>query len=98
MRRTDASRTVSTSITSTMQQKDSLHNIKSCSASTAAIMAIEQAAVSENQDAANAAKSITPENAKARPLQLTAFNAKDLMKPGTPSAQRESQRKNDWKN
>ncbi len=64
MRRTDASRTVSTSITSTMQQKDSLHNIKSCNTSTAVTIAIEQQTVSDNHDAANAAKSITPGNAK----------------------------------
>lgn len=89
---------VSTSITSTTQQKDSLHNIKSCNASTAVTMAIKQQTVSDNQDAANAAKSTTPENAKVQRQLLTAFNAKDLTKPGTPSAQRELQRKIDWKN
>ena len=67
-----------------MQQKDSLRNIKSCNASTAATMAIKQQTISDNQDAANAAKSTTTENAKVQRQLLTAFNAKDLMKPWHP--------------
>jgi len=85
MLQTDALQMVFMSITSIIQQKDSHYNIKSCSASTAAIMATEQQAVNNTHDVVNVVKIIIPESAKVLPS--TDFNAKVLIRCGIHSAQ-----------
>jgi len=77
-----------------MQQKDSLHSTKSCSASTASTTAIKQRTTNATLDVENVVTNTIPANARTSEPQ-TAFNAKTRMKHGTPSALRALLRKSD---